>query len=202
MREGVRGAGPFALGTGFTGGLSIPNVAATASRQGDRMTAPSRPPSFFNSLTGRDVDFPASLREPGFLIDDLAGDVRNWPNWLVDDDSQRRISLSLIEHVTEQRVVIGFVVDGAQGTVTATPDPSGYLRVLVAFEGADYLTLFVERIWEEYELWPPGAAAAIGDEAPGHMGKHRSWVSISASGWPVLAEIANSHGWLNVRQLE
>jgi hypothetical protein len=166
------------------------------------MTAPARPPSFFNSLTGRDKDAAGSGRQAGFLIDDLASDARNWPNWLLDDDSQRRITLSLIEHVTEQRVVIGFVVDRVQGTVTATPDPTGYLRVVVTFEGADYLTLFVERIWEEYELWPPGAAAEIGEEAPGHLGKHRSWVSISASGWPVLAAIANTHGWLNVRQLE
>jgi hypothetical protein len=37
---------------------------------------------------------------------------------------------------------------------------------------------------------------------PGHLGKHRSWVSISARGWPVLAAVANSHGWLNLRQLE
>ncbi len=166
------------------------------------MSAPARPPSFFNAMTGADVPYPEALREPGFLLDDLAGDVKIWPYWLLDDDSQRRITLTLVEHVREQRAVIGFAVDGVSGTVTATPDPSGYLRIAVEAGGAVFLAAYVERIWEEYELWPPGAVAAFGAEAPGRMGKHRSWVSISAAGWPALAAIANRNGWLNVKQLE
>jgi hypothetical protein len=55
------------------------------------MTAPLRPASFFNALTGRETAYPDSLREPGFLIDSLAGDVQTWPVWLLDDDSQRRL---------------------------------------------------------------------------------------------------------------
>lgn len=166
------------------------------------MTAPVRPPSFFNSLTGREVEPPDSLREPGFLLDDLAGDVKAWPNWLLDDDSQLPIELRLIEHVREQRVVIGFEAGGVAGTINGTPDASGYLRIVVHVGGEAYLTLFVERVWEEFELWPPGATAAIDEESPGHLGKHRSWVSISTRGWPVLAAIANSHGWLNLLQHE
>lgn len=165
------------------------------------MSAPARPPSFFNALSGTDTPYPASLREPGFLLDDLAADVKLWPDWLLDDDSQRGITLTLIEHVTEQRAVIGFSVDGVSGTITAMPDPSGYLRIAVAVDGALFLTAYVERIWEEYELWPPGAAASFDVESPGRMGKHRSWVSISAAGWPALAAIANGNGWLNLLQL-
>ena len=166
------------------------------------MSAPTRPPSFFNTLSGADTPYPEALREPGFLLDDLAREVKVWPYWLLDDDSQRRITLTLVEHVTEQRAVIGFAVDRVSGTITATPDPSGYLRIVVGVDGAVFLTAYAERIWEEYELWPPGAAAAPGMESPGRMGKNRSWVSISAAGWPVLAGIANDGGWLNVRQLE
>jgi hypothetical protein len=166
------------------------------------MSAPPRPASFFNALTGRETPYPDSLREPGFLIDDFAGDVAIWPVWLLDDDSRRRITLSLVEHVTEQKVVIGFAVEGLVGTITATPDASGFLRLVVEVGGAEFLTAYVERIWEEYELWPPGATAAFEQESPGRIGKRRSWVSISATGWPVLAAVANSHGWLNLRQLE
>lgn len=170
---------------------------------GPGMSAPARPPSFFNPLIGADTPYPEALREPGFLLDDLAGDVKIWPYWLLDDDSQRRITLTLIEHVTGQRAVIGFAVDGASGTITATPDPSGYLRIAVEVDGAVFLTAYVERIWEEYELWPPGAVVAASDvESPGRMGKHRRWVSMSAAGWPALAAIANGNGWLNLMQLE
>jgi hypothetical protein len=166
------------------------------------MTAPARPPSFFNALSGAHTPYPDALREPGFLLDDLAGDVKIWPYWLLDDDSLRRITLTLVEHVTEQRAVIGFAVDGVSGTITATPDPSGYLRIVVEVTGKVFLAAYVERIWEEYELWPPGAVAAFDVESPGRMGKHLSWVSISSAGWPALAAIANSSGWLNLMQLE
>ncbi len=166
------------------------------------MSAPTRPPSFFNTMTGADTPYPDSLREPRFLIDALAGDVRYWPDWLLDDDSQRPIRLAVAEHLPEQKLVITFTVDKLSGTLTATPDPSGFLHVVVAVGGAEFLTGYVERIWEEHEIWPPGAVAAVGEESPGHLGKHRSWVSISASGWPQLAAITNDHGWLNVRQFE
>ncbi len=166
------------------------------------MSAPARPPSFFNALSGAHTPYPDALREPGFLLNDLAGDVKIWPYWLLDDDSQRQIALTLVEHVTEQRAVIGFAVDGVSGTITATPDPSAYLRIVVEVDGAVFLTAYVERIWEEYELWPPNAVAAFDVESPGRMGKHRSWVSISAAGWPALAAMADSKGWLNLMQLE
>jgi len=166
------------------------------------MTAPSRPPSFFDQLAGRDTPQPDALREPGFLLDSLANDATLWPDWLLDDDSQRRIVLRLVEHVREQRAVIGFSLDKLSGTVTAMPDPSGYLRIEVEIDGASVLTAYLERIWEEHELWPPDVSANPGDEAPGRLGKHRSWVSISATGWPVLAGVANENGWLNLRQLD
>ena len=166
------------------------------------MSAPTRPPSFFNMLSGADTPYPDALREPGYLLDDLARDARMWPHWLLDDDSQRRITLTLAEHVPEQRAVIAFACDGVAGAITAAPDASGFLKVVVEVGGAEVFTAYVERIWEEYELWPPGAGAAAGVESPGRMGKKRSWLSISAAGWPALAKVANSNGWLNLMQLE
>lgn len=166
------------------------------------MTAPARPPSFFNALSGLDAPYPDSLREPGYLIDDLAKDAKLWPDWLLDDDSQRPIRLSVLEHRPEQKLVIGFVIGDLTGTLTATPDASGFLHVVVATGGVEFLAGYMERIWEEHEIWPPGAVAAVGEEAPGRLGKHRSWISISARGWPQLAAIANDHGWLNLMQVE
>jgi hypothetical protein len=166
------------------------------------MKAPARPPSFFDALSGADVTGAAAQGEPGYLLDDLAGDVRAWPHWLIDDGSQRRIRLTLVAHDPGERAVIGFAVGSVAGRVTATPDPSGYLRIMVEVAGAVVLVAFAERVWEEYDLWPPGAVAGFGEEPPGRMGKHRNWLSISASGWPVLAGVANSGGWLNLMQLE
>ena len=165
------------------------------------MTAPERPPSFFDRLTGEDVPEPAARREPGFLLDDLARDAALWPEWLIDDDSQRVVVLSVVEHVSEQKLVVSFSLGRPLGTVTATPDASGYLRIVVDVGGTEFLTAYVERIWEEYELWPPGAKAAMGEESPGRLGKHRSWVSLSTVGWPALSAITDE-SWLNLRQLE
>jgi len=153
-------------------------------------------------LTGLDTPYPDSLRQPGFLLDDLAVDAKLWPYWLLDDDSQRTITLRLAEHVVGQRAVIAFSIDSLQGSITATPDSSGYLRIEAGADGSDVLVAYVERIWEEHEIWPPGVAAPIGEESPGRLGKHRSWISMSATGWPVLAAIANAHGWLNVVQID
>lgn len=97
--------------------------------------------------------------------------------------------------------MIAFALEGLSGTVTATRDPSGFLRIDVATRDGTFLTGYVERIWEEYEIWPPGADADVAEEAPGRLGKHRSWVSISARGWPQLAAIGNENGWLNLMQV-
>jgi hypothetical protein len=100
--------------------------------------------------------------------------------------------------------VIGFDGQAGRGRIVATPDATGYLRIEVATEdtAAVVLVANVERIWEEYDLWPPGAVAAIGEEPPGRMGKHRSWVSMAVEGWPVLAEVTRGIGRLNLLCLD
>jgi hypothetical protein len=153
-------------------------------------------------FTGEDTPQPAAQREPGFLLDALAGDARHWPDWLLDDDLQRQIRLTLIEHVVEQKLVIAFTAGACTGTITASPDASGYLRVVVATDGAEFLTGYVERVWEEHEIWPPGATAEVGEQAPGRLGKRRSWISVSTRGWPQLRPIANENGWVNLLQLD
>lgn len=168
------------------------------------MSAPVRPPIFFDLLSGTDRPPSEVSEEAGYLLDDLVWDVRRWPSWLIDDDGGRRVALSVIAHEARRRAVISFSAGAGRGRIVATPDATGYLRFEVAMEdaGAVVLVAYVERVWEEYDLWPPGAVAAFGEEPPGRMGKHRNWVSMAVDAWPVLAEVTGGIGRLNLLCLD
>jgi len=77
-----------------------------------------------------------------------------------------------------------------EGLVAFTPDPSHWVRVEV-FLGADRVFLaYMDHVWEEFDLWPSGAAPQTGDESPGRIGKRRNWANLSATAWPALAALA------------
>ena len=166
------------------------------------MSAPERPPIFFDRLSGVPLGDEAARREPGLLLDDLAGDVGSGADWLVDDDSGRRFALAVASHQPQQRLEIAITGPGTAASVIAVPDVSGYLRVELVLGGMLMFTGYVEQIWEEFDIWPPDASAAAGEEAPGRMGKRRNWLSLSVAGWPALAAIAGTEGWLSLVQVE
>ncbi|RUT30365.1 hypothetical protein EMQ25_13745 [Arsenicitalea aurantiaca] len=77
------------------------------------------------------------------------------------------------------------------------PDPSGWVRIAVLVAGAEVFVGFMDHPYEEYELWPTNAPLPEkGAEAPGRMSKHLWWLNLSATAWPVLADLAEE-GWFS-----
>lgn len=76
-----------------------------------------------------------------------------------------------------------------EGRITLSPDPSHWVKVEVFLGAFRVLVAYLDRPWEEYELWPSGAVEKT-DEAPGRIGKRRNWVNLSVTAWPVLERFA------------
>lgn len=158
------------------------------------MNPPSRPPIYCDAIGGTELPLE---RAAGWLVDDLASIVRTFPHWR-NDDSGTAIVLRLLAHEPEKRTVIGWHGGAATGTLTATPDPSGWLLLVAEHGGREAFRAYVERQYEEYECWPAGSTAPRQADEPGRIGKHQTWVSLSAAAWPGLTPVANALGWLSL----
>lgn len=165
------------------------------------MTPPQRKPYFCDAIAGTEVTFPATGDDMGWTIDRLAATARNFPDWQLDCDDrpQHAVRLQLIEEVQYGLVRIGFACNGIEGSITARPDAtSGFVLITVEIAGVERFSAYLDRPYEEYDLFPPGDASAQGSEAPGRMSKHLWWVSLSAKAWPMLQPLTGSD-WFNAR---
>lgn len=66
--------------------------------------------------------------------------------------------------------------------------PSSWIEACVEVEGFAGRHFFIERIYEEFEIWPPGSDCMAMDS--GRMGKRCGWVQLEAACWPELAFLA------------
>ncbi len=66
--------------------------------------------------------------------------------------------------------------------------PSGWIEARVTVEGVGEKSFFIEHVYEEFELWPPGSPCAAEDS--GRMGKRCAWLQLEAEFWPDLAFLA------------
>ena len=165
------------------------------------MTPPQRKPYFCDAIAGTEVTFPATGDDMGWTIDRLAATARHFPHWQLDCDDrpQHAVTLQLIEEVPYGLVRIGFACNGIEGIITARPDAaSGFVLITAEIGGVERLVAYLDRPYEEYDLFPPDDASAQGSEAPGRMSKNLWWVSLSAKAWPVLQPLTGSD-WFNAR---
>ena len=165
------------------------------------MNAPDRPPLFCEPVYGWEATAPDTGELMGWLIDNLADDARPWPDWVIEAGCSLPVRLNLLAHESGRSARIGFAAEGVEGMIEAVPDPSGWLLATAEIGGAEVFRAYVDRPFEEYDLWPAGANAAPGEEAPGRMSKKRWWVSLSAAAWPALSPLA-ADGWFNARHAE
>ena len=66
--------------------------------------------------------------------------------------------------------------------------PSGWIEARVTVGDHAPYSFFIERIYEELEIWPAGSPCEATDS--GRMGKRCTWVQLEAAHWPDLAFLA------------
>jgi hypothetical protein len=158
---------------------------------------PSWPASYFDNFA---PDGPGEPPEVSLcsLIDHFRTAVVLEPIWTIEGHhTQVRLSLISYERMTME---IGFRAGAHAGVITFTADPSGWLRIEADMNGGQVFLAFLDRPYEEHELWP--ANATRGPEGPGRMGKRRNWLSLDTDVWPALKPLAGEAQFLNLTAVE
>lgn len=155
------------------------------------MTAPARPPVYADAIAGRD-DVPPEEAVP-WLIGNFISSAMTFPDWVIDE-----AAIPVALRVTGPASV-RFAAASVEGELVFSADPSGWIVAVATIGSREVFRAYVERNYEEYEVWPPDAGAIpVAGKEPGRIGKHATWVSLNAAAWPVLRPVANPDGWVNI----
>lgn len=155
------------------------------------MTAPTRKAWFGDAIGGLDeVDDPK--REAEYIIHDFASTAAYFPDWLAEEVGVE-VRLTVLER-SKGRSVIGWSGGGAEGTITFTLDPSGWILAVGTLGAVEMFRGYIDHAYEQYDVFPPGATPEPQAEAPGTIGKKRHWVSLRRDAWPALASLGLEQG--------
>lgn len=161
---------------------------------------PQTPPHYFDFT---DPDGPQNdpLSAAAWLLDNLVLAASADPRWLIDDDSGRGVELAVTDHQPGQGGTIAITSGEVALSLRLAVDPSGYLRAIVELAGAEIWRGYIDRPYEELDIWPPGAIfpALRTAEAPGRIGKRLTWLVLDQKPWPALTPIVNDAGFLLAR---
>lgn len=142
-------------------------------------TPPVRPPHYF-----WDEEGPATLGSAQFLLGLLCDFAGLSPVW--KDRAGREIVVS-VAHETKQDALI--TLRGAlEGRIELSVAPSLWVRAEVYLGGAWFGRGWIERCYEECEIWPDGSDGVVGplvaDDPPGRISKRGYWLQFDTSQWP------------------
>lgn len=162
---------------------------------------PKTPPYFADLWGGRDAGLDPH-EASRFAIDDFAAVPELLPVWVLDDEARGLPQFTLLCARHEPGRVAELQSGGL--TIRFATDPSGYVRVTARLHSETLLTAYIDQPYEDYDLWPPGAAfpELRTADAPGRIGKRRSWVVLDTRTWPTLAPYANDAGYVMLRDRE
>lgn len=153
------------------------------------MSAPARPP-FYWDFGNSDEGYPPAQGGP-WLIDNFLSTAETFEDWMVEGDDFPVRVWAIARYETAGAGKIGFEAKGAEGEITLTMDPSGWIVCVAQIGGTEVFRGYIDRIWEQSDIWPVGAMPGPGDEGPGRIGKRQTWVGLSTTAWPQLQSIAN-----------
>jgi hypothetical protein len=157
--------------------------------------APKATPDYDGVLENLPLEEGARL-----LIDDFAWTLgRADMRYVLDSAGRQPLSFTVLEQ-ERGRCRIGFATGDASGELLLSIDASGWVRAEATLGGRPVFLGFVEKVWEEYDIWPAGADISVprSEEAPGRIGKRRNWLSLDSRVWPELAPIGNEGGFVQV----
>ena len=150
-------------------------------------------PDFFNGASGGQDPPGVALRDFAQCFGDLA---RHDPDWTIESAGNRRVRLTRGAW-TATGASLHFESGEVSGIIALDGAAGGWVRITASIAGRRVFTGFMEQVWEEHELYPPGTLSRPeGTEAPGRIGKRRTWLILSAAAWPQLAPLANEAGVL------
>jgi hypothetical protein len=155
------------------------------------VSPPNWKPSYHEAIYGREA--PDSLAEARYIIEDMVSKAKSFPDWTLDDTG---IAVTLSPGDGR----IGFRANGITGEV-ALDIEDGWIRAIATVGGDEVFRGYIERRWEEYEVWPAGATDDKAEE-PGRLGKWLMWASLNSAAWPGIKAVANEGGWVNVQHDE
>lgn len=140
---------------------------------------PIRAPNFF-----WDEDGPATRSSAEFLLGLLCDFAGLFP--IRKDRAGREIAVS-IERETKQDALI--TLSGAlEGRIELSVAPSLWVRADMYLGGAWFGRGWIERCYEEFEIWPDAYDGVVGprveDDPPGRISKRGYWVQFDTSQWP------------------
>jgi hypothetical protein len=140
---------------------------------------PIRAPHFF-----WDEDCPPTRSSAEFLLGLLCDFARRSPIWR--DRAGRDIAVSLTRETRQDGLI---TPSGAlEGCIELSVAPSLWVRADVYLGDAWFGRGWIERCYEECEIWPDGADGIVGprveDDPPGRISKRGYWVQFDTSQWP------------------
>jgi hypothetical protein len=157
------------------------------------MGAPTTPPSWCEPISDADRELDP-FEQSAFYIDDFAEMPRYFPDWLVEE-AGIEVRIHLMSREQGRHAEIGFVAAGRGGVVRFAQDPSGWLKLTAEFEGRPVFTGYLDHPYENCEIWPEGAEVdRKTSEAPGTVGKRKTWVGLDSRVWSALAPLCHVPG--------
>lgn len=155
------------------------------------MSVPSWTPSYFDAIGGEEY---GSEHGTAWAIDCMLSVAKNFVDWFVDDH------FIPFEIRPAGPNMIAFEGNGITGEIVLDVE-DGWLRATATVGGRQVFVGYIERRYEEYEVWPPGATDKEIYE-PGRLGKHLMWASLNSTYWPDIKPLAGEGVWVNVQHDE
>jgi hypothetical protein len=151
---------------------------------------PIRPPHFVD-----DSDEPASLTSAQWLLSSLCSFARLAPIW--HDLAGQEIGVQVLREADKEAV---FTLTGAiKGRVELSIASSLWVRADFYRDGSWFGRGWIERSFEECEIWPDGADGRVGskveDDPPGRISKRGYWIQFDTSQWPGYQSAARTIGF-------
>jgi hypothetical protein len=153
------------------------------------VSAPAKAPYYWDYGTTEEGDTP-EFGGP-WLINGFVSTAGHFADWMIEgrDFPIRVWAIADYEKTGAGR--IGFTAAGLEGEIMLTMDPTGWVLAVAQIGGTEVFRGYIDRRWEQCDIWPAGATPDRDAEGPGRIGKRQHWVALAVDVWPQLGSIAN-----------